>query len=227
MTYFGLLAPEFLKLILRVTEFSKLEMEKMILNDQPLYFTYTHLACRTSKFGMRLIKILKKNFVYNYIFLFSGALKIRSDLSHDIHSDNCLLQNDNSCLLKDPAYFWRDHTSILYLNSNFIGGDFIFVRNDNTSKVESIVHPSCGRMLSFPSNEKNLHGVTAVNQGKRCVIGLWFTYQKKYKESARELAQIVLYKVKNEGAAELTEIPDDKLYEHYEDMLTQRLIRKL
>ena len=49
----------------------------------------------------------------------------RDDLSHPVHGDNCLLQQDGSCVKKLPAYTWRDYSAIVYLNEQFEGGQFI------------------------------------------------------------------------------------------------------
>lgn len=47
---------------------------------------------------------------YNIFVIFSDLnQEKRSDLSHPVHSDNCHIQNDGSCLKEEPAYVWRDY----------------------------------------------------------------------------------------------------------------------
>ena len=54
------------------------------------------------------------------------------DNSHPIHGDNCILENDGQCVRRDPAYTWRDYSAILYLNSDFDGGQFVMT--DHTAR---------------------------------------------------------------------------------------------
>lgn len=35
--------------------------------------------------------------------------KIREDLSHPVHADNCVLQPNGSCLKEYPAFVQRDY----------------------------------------------------------------------------------------------------------------------
>lgn len=51
MVYFGLMKPELLKLFLQRTEAVRDHVERYFDLDRPLYFTYTHLVCRTALFG--------------------------------------------------------------------------------------------------------------------------------------------------------------------------------
>ena len=53
-----------------------------------LYFSFTHLVCRTAEA--------------------TDAQKDREDLSHPIHSDNCNLLEDGTCIYSYPAFTWRD-----------------------------------------------------------------------------------------------------------------------
>ena len=39
----------------------------------------------------------------------SDKNKVRTDLSHPIHSDNCIIQSDNTCKKAPPAYVQRDY----------------------------------------------------------------------------------------------------------------------
>ena len=51
MVYFGLTKPELLKLFLQRTEEARNHVERYFDLDRPLYFTYTHLVCRTALLG--------------------------------------------------------------------------------------------------------------------------------------------------------------------------------
>ncbi|XP_016841537.1 prolyl 3-hydroxylase 2 [Nasonia vitripennis] len=207
LAYYGILEPELLKLILRVTETVRQETQRIVKVNQQLYITYTHLVCRTA---------------------LPGSPVNRSDYSHRIHADNCLAQNDGSCLSESPAYVHRDYSSILYLNDNFQGGDFIFVKDKNASTIESTIRPRCGRMLSFSSGSRNLHGVTAVTQGKRCALGIWFTLQADFEDLDRDLAEAVLEKIQLDGTEKLTEsLTDAESYHRHKRMLIRRLLKRI
>lgn len=136
-----------------------------------LYFDFTHLVCRTAK-----------------------AKTVRSDLSHPVHADNCLLQKNASCIKEPPAYIWRDYSAILYLNGDFDGGEFIFT--DSTARrVRVNLIPKCGRMVSFSAGVDSLHGVKPVLHGRRCAIALWFTLSENRKEQRREKAKEIIDKL--------------------------------
>lgn len=48
MVYIGQIEPEWLELLLEKTEQARDHVEKYFRLDRPLYFTYTHLVCRTA-----------------------------------------------------------------------------------------------------------------------------------------------------------------------------------
>ncbi|XP_018399168.1 PREDICTED: prolyl 3-hydroxylase 2-like [Cyphomyrmex costatus] len=211
MVYFGLTKPELLKLFLQRTEAARNHVERYFNLDRPLYFTYTHLVCRTA-------------------LLDSPAN--RTDLSHEIHADNCVIKNEGtSCLREDPAYTWRDYSAILYLNDDFDGGEFFFVEDGKRRRVQGIVRPRCGRMVAFSAGGENLHGVQGIRSGKRCAVALWFTQDEKYLEYERVVANIVLQRVHTLGAVqrEDTQIPlqyEDTLIQCFKEDKTLRQILK-
>jgi hypothetical protein len=51
------------------------------------------------------------------------------------------------CLRRLP----RDFTAHMYLNENFVGGDFFFTQDPTGKKVEKLVQPTCGRILGYTS----------------------------------------------------------------------------
>lgn len=148
---------------------------------------------------------VSKKFIWS---LFSDSPVNRTDLSHEIHADNCVIK-EGSCLREDPAYTWRDYSAILYLNDDFDGGEFFFVEDWKRRRIQSIVRPQCGRMVAFSAGGENLHGVQGVRSGRRCAIALWFTQDKKYLEYERVIADTVLQRVRTLGTMrrEATQIP--------------------
>ncbi|KAM9860059.1 prolyl 3-hydroxylase 1 [Aulostomus maculatus] len=137
----------------------------------PLYFSFSHLVCRSA------IDVEQEN---------------RKDLSHPVHADNCLLISElNECIKEPPAYTHRDYSAILYLNDDFEGGNFIFTELD-AKTVTAEVHPKCGRVVGFGAGKENPHGVRAVSKGQRCAVALWFTLDPSHEEKERIQAQDML-----------------------------------
>uniref|UniRef100_A0A8D3DNI9 procollagen-proline 3-dioxygenase n=1 Tax=Scophthalmus maximus TaxID=52904 RepID=A0A8D3DNI9_SCOMX len=126
-----------------------------------LFVSFTHLVCRSA---------------------IAGDQEGRLDLSHPVHVDNCLLEPDTKqCWKELPAFIHRDLSAILYLNDNFDGGELFFTNRD-AKTVTAQVKPSCGRLVGFSSGPVNPHGVTAVTNGRRCSLALWFTKEKPYRD---------------------------------------------
>ncbi|XP_070701611.1 prolyl 3-hydroxylase 1 [Pempheris klunzingeri] len=137
----------------------------------PLYFSYSHLVCRSA---------------------IDEKQEDREDLSHAVHVDNCLLISElNECVKEPPAYTHRDYSAILYLNNDFEGGDFIFTELD-AKTVTAEVRPQCGRVVGFGAGKENPHGVRAVTSGQRCAVALWFTLDPAHEEKERIQAQEML-----------------------------------
>uniref|UniRef100_A0A8C4S5Z1 procollagen-proline 3-dioxygenase n=1 Tax=Erpetoichthys calabaricus TaxID=27687 RepID=A0A8C4S5Z1_ERPCA len=139
--------------------------------ETPLYFSYTHLVCRSA--------IAEKQ-------------EGREDLSHPVHVDNCMLQSEAlECIKEPPAYTHRDYSAILYLNNEFEGGEFIFTELD-AKTITAEVSPKCGRVVSFGAGKENPHGVKAVTKGQRCAVAIWFTLDPRHKEKERIQAEELL-----------------------------------
>ncbi|XP_061639937.1 prolyl 3-hydroxylase 1 [Phyllopteryx taeniolatus] len=159
------------RLFFDVSEKVRKVLESYFRLSSPLYFSYSHLVCRSA--------IEEKQ-------------KTRNDLSHPVHVDNCLLVSElNECLKEPPAYTHRDYSAILYLNDDFEGGDFIFTEL-NAKVVTALVHPLCGRVVGFGAGKENPHGVRAVTKGQRCAVALWFTLDPAHEEKERIQAQHML-----------------------------------
>ncbi|CAL8340439.1 unnamed protein product [Lota lota] len=146
-------------------------LESYFRLETPLYFSYSHLVCRSA---------LEEN------------QEERTDPSHPVHVDNCVLVSEsNECIKEPPAYTHRDYSAILYLNDDFEGGDFIFTMLDGKT-VTAEVRPRCGRVVGFGSGKENPHGVRAVTRGQRCAVALWFTLDPVHDEKERIQAQDML-----------------------------------
>lgn len=147
-----------------VTEKVRRVMESYFRLDTPLYFSYSHLVCRTA---------------------IEEAQAERKDGSHPVHVDNCILNAEALvCIKEPPAYTFRDFSAILYLNEDFDGGNFYFTELD-AKTVTAEVQPQCGRAVGFSSGTENPHGVKAVTRGQRCAIALWFTLDARHSERER------------------------------------------
>jgi len=63
---------------------------------------------------------------------------------------------------------YLSHSTIIYLNDDYEGGEIYFPKLDFEYK------PKCGDVIIFPcDSEEYLHGVKEVTQGKRMTIALW------------------------------------------------------
>ncbi|KAH1022924.1 prolyl 3-hydroxylase 2 isoform X1 [Dendroctonus ponderosae] len=171
LVYIGLLKPAYLRLLLEITEEMRVKLVHKFNIEESLYFSYTHLVCRSA---------------------LAGSSQNRTDLSHKIHADNCNVLGDNICAKKYPAFHWRDYSAILYLNDDFEGGHFIFSADSKGRKIQSSIMPKCGRMVGFSSGSENLHGVTGVTKGRRCALAVWFTLDPTYQELDRDVSQHML-----------------------------------
>ncbi|XP_051895479.1 prolyl 3-hydroxylase 1 isoform X2 [Pristis pectinata] len=152
------------KLFYDISEKVRRIIESYFRLENPLYFAYSHLVCRTAV---------------------EGTQENREDLSHSIHVDNCILNSEAlECRKEHPAYTERDYSAILYLNHDFEGGNFIFTEID-AKVITATVKPKCGRVVGFSSGAENPHGVQAVTKGQRCGVALWFTLDPRHKERER------------------------------------------
>uniref|UniRef100_UPI0035901F86 prolyl 3-hydroxylase 1-like n=1 Tax=Myxine glutinosa TaxID=7769 RepID=UPI0035901F86 len=151
------------KLFYDVSEKARQIIHSYFRLKSPLFFSFSHLVCRTA---------------------LDGKQGDRMDLSHPVHADNCVLNTEfEECRKEPPAYTYRDYSAILYLNDNFDGGKFIFTTLNEMITAE--VQPKCGRMVGFSSGSENPHGVRAVTKGQRCAVALWFTLDPIHKERER------------------------------------------
>ncbi|XP_007453071.1 PREDICTED: prolyl 3-hydroxylase 1 [Lipotes vexillifer] len=177
-----------------VTEKVRRVMASYFHLDSPLYFSYSHLVCRTA---------------------IEEAQAERKDGSHPVHVDNCILNAEALvCIKEPPAYTFRDYSAILYLNADFDGGNFYFTELD-AKTVTAEVQPQCGRAVGFSSGTENPHGVKAVTRGQRCAIALWFTLDARHSERDRVQADDL---VKMLFSPEETDLPHEQPQEAQEEL---------
>lgn len=166
-------SPGTLELFLDISEHARLLVEKYLNLTQPLYFDYTHLVCRTA---------------------IEGDTDREADLSHPVHSDNCMIQPDGSCIPDAFAYVQRHYSAVLYLNDNFEGGQFFFAHRNKSEQIA--LEPKCGRLVAF--NAGDYHGVKAVTKGQRCAIAMWFTHDPNFVEVSRKHARRTLENIRQD-----------------------------
>ena len=76
-------------------------------------------------------------------------------------------------------------SSVLYLNEDYVGGNFIFADPDKSIKAE--LSPKPGRLVAFHNGVHNLHGVKAVTSGRRCALAMWYTMDPAQHEKGQEI----------------------------------------
>ncbi|XP_078725809.1 prolyl 3-hydroxylase 1 [Lampetra fluviatilis] len=185
----GRIALKTARLFYDVSERVRSILESYFRLESPLYFSYTHLVCRTA---------------------IAGQQDNRSDLSHPIHADNCVLDPESkNCLKEPPAYFYRDYSAILYLNGGFEGGNFVFTELDADTVTAEVV-PQAGRMVAFSSGGENPHGVRAVTKGQRCAMALWFTLNPIFREKERIKADDLIKMLFTEQQSESDLFPNSR-----------------
>ncbi|KAI7806897.1 prolyl 3-hydroxylase 3 [Triplophysa rosa] len=164
----GLVNQSDARLLHEIGETARVLMHSHFRSHSTLYFSYTHLVCRSA---------------------IPGHQEGRSDLSHPVHVDNCILEPETrQCWREPPAFVHRDLSAVLYLNDDFEGGEFFFTDRD-AKTVTANVKPTCGRLVGFTSGPVNPHGVTAITAGRRCALALWFTTKKHHRDMEREEAE--------------------------------------
>lgn len=180
LTRNGSVDKQLAELFLEASERVRSYVESYFNLDSHLYFSYTHLVCRTAMTG--------------------ASRRPESDMSHSIHADNCILQKSGRCLKQLPAYIWRDFSSVLYLNDDFLGGEFVFA--SQKTNIEASVKPKCGRAVAFSAGAENLHGVLPVEDGRRCALATWYTFDPKYRERERDFAYNIISQHRSSGRHE-------------------------
>ncbi|XP_056385196.1 prolyl 3-hydroxylase 3 [Hyla sarda] len=158
------------------------------------HFLY-HATERTRILAQSYFETKTLHFSYSQLVCWSaveGEQEERSDLSHPVHADNCVLDpEEKKCWREPPAYIHRDYSGLLYLNDDFLGGDIFFTELDGTT-VTAEVRPRCGRLVLFSSGGENAYGVHALTQGRSCAITLSFTGSAEHAEQERLQAKRIV-----------------------------------
>ncbi|KAM9444013.1 prolyl 3-hydroxylase 1 [Clarias gariepinus] len=184
----GVLPLKSARLFFDLSERVRKLVESYFSLQSSLYFSYSHLVCRSA---------------------IDEKQEDRDDLSHPVHVDNCLLISElNECVKEPPAYTHRDYSAILYLNDDFEGGDFIFTELD-AKTITAVVKPQCGRIVAFSAGKENPHGVRAVTKGQRCAVALWFTLDPRHDEKERIQAEELLKMLSSPLNADFQKREDD------------------
>lgn len=99
-----------------VSEKARKVLESYFHLETPLYFSYTHLVCRSAIDGTISAPQSSSDahacacFHPTLLLSTSGKQGERADLSHPVHADNCLLVSEmNECVKEPPAYTHRDY----------------------------------------------------------------------------------------------------------------------
>ncbi|XP_077548326.1 prolyl 3-hydroxylase 2-like [Haemaphysalis longicornis] len=150
-----------IRLILAASDRARLFTEAYFRLKKRLYMHLVQVNCRTA---------------------FQDSTTNRTDMSHQIHADNCQFQDNASCPELNQEFKWRNFTAALYLNDDAHGGEIVFATTPRT-KIRAIIRPKCGRMVSI--NSRNPHGVLPVFSGRRCSVLVWMTHTKEQQEFGR------------------------------------------
>lgn len=71
-------------------------------------------------------------------------------------------------------FYFRNYSSIIYLNDDYTGGEIIF------PKINLTIQPKKGTLIFFPGTAEYLHGVKPVLSGVRFTIATFYTFNKRF-----------------------------------------------
>ena len=157
---------------------------------------------------------LYRNIVTNVINPFYEFEVKDSELPQLLHygiDGHYLPHCDGQSLWKPPGnepLIWRkstdrDLSTVLFLNDDFEGGDFIF------PELKVRVRPEPGMLVCFPSTYEYLHGVEPVTSGHRYSIVNWMTV--KGFPSMEEETNMINHKY-NIGGKNVADIKKEKAW---------------
>ncbi|KAL1472331.1 hypothetical protein MTO96_039414 [Rhipicephalus appendiculatus] len=148
------------KLMLLTAERSRLYVEAYFRLKRRLHAHFVHLACRNAT---------------------EDSTTNRTDMSHEIHSDNCQFQQNGSCPATREDLVVRVFSAAVYLNDDAHGGEMVLATFPRTS-IRAVIPPKCGRMVAL--NSRNPHGVLPVFRGRRCALLTWMAYERDVEDPA-------------------------------------------
>jgi hypothetical protein len=97
---------------------------------------------------------------------------------HALHADNVKQVQDGRWVPNHTP--WREHTAMLYLNTSAVDYEGGLLRFPT---IRQEIVPQVGLLVSFPCGQQYEHEVTAVQQGCRYAISIWFTRDPDHTES--------------------------------------------
>lgn len=89
---------------------------------------------------------------------------------HPAHADNEHYEVDRWKPNHTPR---RHYSALLYLNSDFDGGELSF------PSLGIRIRPTAGLLIGFPSHHGFVHAVDPVKQGRRYSVACWFTMDEQ------------------------------------------------
>jgi hypothetical protein len=90
---------------------------------------------------------------------------------HPIHADNEAFEGEDWKPNHTPQ---RHYSTLLYLNSEFQGGDLCF------PSLGIRIRPTRGLLIGFPSHHGFVHTVEPVTEGRRYSVACWFTTHDEF-----------------------------------------------
>jgi hypothetical protein len=144
--------------------------------DRGLYYTVFSGSTEVKQYLRALSKRLQDRIqeFFGVTGLFLEALFLAALLKgafHKRHADNEKYVGGKWIPNHVPQ---RDYTALVYLNSDFGGGDLRFPQHN------VCIRPQRGLLVAFPSNGAFVHRVTRVNRGTRYSMPVWFTKDKRF-----------------------------------------------
>eukprot|EP00928_Gymnodinium_smaydae_P023373 TRINITY_DN19315_c0_g2_i1.p1 TRINITY_DN19315_c0_g2~~TRINITY_DN19315_c0_g2_i1.p1 ORF type:complete len:968 (-),score=193.76 TRINITY_DN19315_c0_g2_i1:217-3120(-) len=151
-------ALEWAQTFVDLARLAKAETEKLFEIPKNSTFDYIHLTCRTRAAGDHIVEAMPPP---------------------PPHVDNCIVEG-TTCVGKSPAFHWRSHSAILFLDGpesgDFAGGNLFFAPSED---LHVPVTPAPGLLAAFASGAANRHGNELVVRGARCELSLWLTSDKR------------------------------------------------
>jgi len=131
-----------------------------------------------SEIKYRVLYEIRKYFNVKTIYPDSAHLVVwRPGTKLGWHADNATYPN------RKPN--WSSHrtwSAVLYLNDDYEGGEFVFLKNSdgdiNDEENHLIIKPKRGMMICFSAGLDSVHSVKEVKNGNRYTLPLWYTDQE-------------------------------------------------
>jgi hypothetical protein len=140
-------------------------------SNRTVYYYRDNIKKITDTIHKKIIKLIKDFYKEKEMYLdHSNLVFWKPGLEMEPHADNCFIHQPD----KEHYCPQRNYSCVIYLNSNFKGGETYFPNQNYTIK------PRTGKLIFFPSGSTHAHGVTKITKGNRYIMSMWFTKQPKY-----------------------------------------------